>query len=75
MESLKKKMTLETPKKEHHHHHHHGGKGHHMQMKPETGTTEECHNVAEAIATSNSAYACDEIKALREELEIESKMR
>lgn len=71
-------MTMDIPKKEHHHHggHHHHGKVH-THNKPESATTEDTHHVAEAIAdkTLNSSYANEELKALREELEIESKMR
>lgn len=69
-------MTLEKDKKEHHHHkplHHHHH--HPLSTKPETGTTEDSHNVIEGHESVVTCYGNDEIRALKEELEIESKMR
>lgn len=70
-------MTLESGKKDHvhhhkpgHHHHHHGS-----PPKPETGTTQDSHDVSEHGNLSINIYANDELRALREELEMETKMR
>ncbi|XP_063706630.1 uncharacterized protein LOC134835642 isoform X2 [Culicoides brevitarsis] len=71
-------MTLEKDsKKDHHHHklppHHHH---HHGTGKPETATTEASHNVIEGHHDNVvTCYGNEEIRALKEELEMESKMR
>lgn len=72
-------MTLEKDsKKDHHHHkmptHHHHH--HTLTTKPETGTTEASHNIIEGhMENVVTCYGNDEIRALKEELEMESKMR
>lgn len=70
-------MTIDTPiKKDHHHHgkHHHH---HHLPPKPETGTTEDSQKTDSVVVESAtmSHYANEELKALREELELETKMK
>lgn len=73
-------MTIDTPsmKKDSHHHHH--GKSHHhhhLPPKPETGTTEDSQKTGSGTveAATMLNYANDDLKALREELEIETKMK
>lgn len=74
--------TLTNSKKDHHHGHHHHGKGgshhhhHHQSSKPETGTTMDSQKTDTTMEPATMTnYANEELKALREELEIETKMK